>query len=286
MAAAPHRPPTVVYIASLGHSGSTLLDLLIASHDQAIGLGEVKNLSSRPRRRHRKRRLDEIACDCGVSPRRACPLWSALEEGLRRRSGLGLDDLELEDGPDALFHAHNRAFYEAVVEASGAKVVVDSSKSLQRLARLLATPGLELRPIHLTRDPRGVAASHARRGRAWPATLRRWLAYERALPRVLASREILSVHYESLAEQPERVLAQVMEWLGLALQPGQLDWTRHVHHHLAGNPIRRERSAEIRLDDAWRRELGPLARALIPLAARLAGGAPPRGRARSPRAGA
>lgn len=270
MDAAPHAAPTIVYIASLGHSGSTLLDLLIASHDRAIGLGEVKNLSSRPRRRHRKLHLDEIACDCGVAPRRACPFWSALEEDLHRNAGLGLDDLELEDGPDAVFRAHNRAFYEAVVEVSGARVVVDSSKSLHRLGRLLATPGLDLRPIHLRRDPRGVAASHARRGRAWHSTLRRWIAFERTLPRLLAGRDVLHVHYEALCDRPEPVLAQVMEWLGLALQPGQLDWTRHVHHHLAGNPIRRERRAEIRLDDAWRRELGPVPRALIPLAARLA----------------
>lgn len=270
MALAPHAPPTVAYIASLGHSGSTLLDLLISSHDRAIGLGEVKKLSSQPRQRHRKARLDEIACDCGVAPRRACPFWSALEESLRRRAGLGLDDLELENGPDALFHAHNRAFYEAAVEVSGARVVVDSSKSLRRLARLLATPGLDLRPIHLTRDPRGVAASHARRGRAWPTTLRSWIAFERALPRLLAGRDALHVRYETLADRPEPVLAQVMEWLGLALQPGQLDWTRHVHHHLAANPIRRERRAAIRRDDAWRRELGLVPRALIPLAACLA----------------
>ena len=75
-------------------------------------------------------------------------------------------------------------------------------------------------------------------------------------------RDALHVRYESLAERPEAVLALVMEWLGLALEPCQLDWTRHTHHHLAGNPIRRERRAEIRRDDSWRHELGPAARAL------------------------
>lgn len=267
----PESIPRVVYITSLGHSGSTLLDLLLSSHSRMLGLGEVKLLSSRPRELHyRKVSLDERTCDCGHRPRRSCPFWADVERILRRDAGLGLDDLELEVGPDDRFAAHHLAFYRAATEASGARFLVDSSMSRARLARLLALPGLDVRPIHLRRDPRGLAWSHIKRGRPWRKSLRRWLVYERNVPALLEGRDALTIDYETLATRPEAVLREITAWLGLEFEPGQLDWTQHTHHLFGGNPIRRRRDKEIRLDDAWRRELGLVPKLVIPAVARLA----------------
>ena len=41
--------PTIIYITDLGHSGSTLLDLLLDSHTQLISVGELGPLSSKER---------------------------------------------------------------------------------------------------------------------------------------------------------------------------------------------------------------------------------------------
>ena len=40
-----NRPPvTIIYIAGIGHSGSTLLDVLLGSHPDICGVGEIGRL--------------------------------------------------------------------------------------------------------------------------------------------------------------------------------------------------------------------------------------------------
>ena len=255
--------PTIVYITSRGHSGSTLLDVLIGSHSQAVGLGEVEVLSSRDRRWSRADRLDVRACVCGASPTAACPFWQGVEAALRAEAGIGLRELELDSGDREIFRAHNRAFYEAVRRTSGRRLLVDSSKGLDRLAALLAAGVFDVRCIHLVRDPRGVAHSHRRRGRSWIEASRRWISAEMRTRRLLAERSHLRVRYEDLTQEPEPTLTRIMGWLGLPFESAQLDWTRHAHHNIAGNPMLRSREPAIRFDRSWERGLSPFQKAVI-----------------------
>jgi hypothetical protein len=55
---------TLVYIAADSRSGSTLLDLLLGNHDQAISIGELRRLND-----HYNKNL---ACSCNVHIR-ICP---------------------------------------------------------------------------------------------------------------------------------------------------------------------------------------------------------------------
>ena len=55
-----------VYICSAGHSGSTLLDLLLGSHSRIASLGEIDQLS--------KNIALNTLCACG-EPVRSCVLW-------------------------------------------------------------------------------------------------------------------------------------------------------------------------------------------------------------------
>jgi hypothetical protein len=50
----------VAYITSLGHSGSTLLDLMIAAHSRTLNIGEVKSLRRYARRWQLQRQLHHI----------------------------------------------------------------------------------------------------------------------------------------------------------------------------------------------------------------------------------
>ena len=55
-----------VYICSAGHSGSTLLDMLIGSHSKIESLGEITHLP-------KNIALDTV-CGCGI-PVRKCSFW-------------------------------------------------------------------------------------------------------------------------------------------------------------------------------------------------------------------
>lgn len=81
---------TNVFICSAGHSGSTLLDLLLGSHSAAASLGEITQLP--------KNLALNTGCTCGL-PVRECPVWSGVVERLRGEPGF----LDLERNPYALF---------------------------------------------------------------------------------------------------------------------------------------------------------------------------------------
>ena len=209
-----------IYICSAGHSGSTLLDLLIGSHSRIESLGEIAQLS--------KNIALNTTCSCG-QPVRSCPLWlpvlgrlgnelgvDLLEEPyalhmgyirassvidrthqtraylLRRQVVLGLYYLRLHfdwaalDGltrpvVDAI--DNNVRVFEAVRSVAGAGAVVDSSKSYLKALALYRRHPDRVRVILLTRDGRAVMWSNLKRGTNRRDAVRDWSRhYSRALP--------------------------------------------------------------------------------------------------------
>lgn len=256
------RRPEVhlVYVASVTHSGSTLLDLVLGSHSRLLSLGELKVL--RPERRTKLERVLADRCTCGAPDKAACAFWSGVEAGLRETIGGGLRDLNLDHPDPVRFAEQNRALLETAVAVGGTPWLVDSSKSPRRLRRLLAA-GFDVRPVHLTRSPYGVTYSHVRKGRSAAAGALRYVKTRLALGGCLAGRPHVSLRYEDFVAHPARETARVMESLDLAYEPGQLDWTAHPHHNICGNHMRFARTPEIRLDDRWRQGLSPAQKALV-----------------------
>ena len=211
---------TYVYICSAGHSGSTLVDLILGSHSRAASLGELIQLP--------KNIALDTQCTCG-EPVRACKLWSAviarvggelgvdliensyaLQMGyglasavvdheqqtraylLRRKLIIGLLHLELKfgrslRGPAGRLMAqavdNTVRVYDAVCAIGGVDAVVDSSKSYVKGVSLYLRAAEHTRIILLTRDGRGVMWSNIKRGDPRDAAVRAWTnRYERALP--------------------------------------------------------------------------------------------------------
>jgi hypothetical protein len=237
----------VVYVISPSHSGSTLLDLLIASHSRAATAGEVKMLG-----RHRHLPVSERHCMCGVRDLHECALWSKVDQHLKAAHGLCLDDLDLESDNADVFARHNRAFFDGVAAASGRQVLVDSSKSPRRLARLLSLRAIDVRPVQIRRSPLGVVHSQIRKQRPW---LRHTILYGRHLAQAdqaLGRHAAYRLRYEALASDPEATLVPLMHWLGLVFEPRQLDWRSLEHHSVGGNQMRFARDSAIRVDDSWK----------------------------------
>lgn len=70
-------PATVVFIASAGHSGSTLLDLLLANHSSISSAGEMNRLSLH---------APDRVCACG-STVTDCAYWNAVRTVIARTRG-------------------------------------------------------------------------------------------------------------------------------------------------------------------------------------------------------
>jgi len=253
-AALAERRPTLVYIASMSHAGSTLLDLLVSGHSEIVSVGEVKQLVRTPRR---------ARCSCGAESPAACPFWTDVDRRLKGHGAPGLEALDVRGTDPARFSADNLALLKAVGQASGRRFIVDSSKNPRRLAYLLSDGGLDLRVIHLLRHPCGVAFSHARKGRSpvvAAAVQTRKTLYLRWL---LRRTPHLEIRYEQLADAPAATLGRVMGWLGLAMEPGQLDFAGRERHNLGGNRMRFSADSTIARDTRWEVGLTPLQKALV-----------------------
>jgi hypothetical protein len=156
----------------------------------------------------------------------------------------------------------NEAFIRAALAASHKRIFLDATKLHTRVSELRRMPTIELRVIHLVRDPRAFCYSaHRRNGKPFPVLARNWVAVNRAIHRqvdALPTRAWVRVNYESLCRDPARGFAALAEFLGA--EGFRLpDNFRAFPHHIIGNQMRKasDRRTTVELDEKWKNELPP-----------------------------
>jgi hypothetical protein len=302
------RNPQLAYILAASHSGSTLLAMLLGSHPEVCTVGELKATSLGDPAAYR--------CSCGELIR-DCPFWTSVS---RRMAGRGFNfdvtdartnidagvdryvrrllaplarggvaeiarDLALALDPSwhrhlRNFQAVNTALVQSLLEETGKRVVVDSSKIGIRLKYLLRNPELDIRVIRLVRDGRAVtltytdpaeyadAVNPARRGGGSGASrdderiplqqaAREWRRSNEEAAALLASlppERQLTLSYEELCGSPAAAVGRVFRFLGVAEQTDLAGW-RARPHHVVGNGMRFDDSTDVRLDERWRAAL-------------------------------
>ncbi|MDR7279337.1 hypothetical protein J2S41_006115 [Catenuloplanes atrovinosus] len=178
------------------------------------------------------------------------------------------------------------AVYEAAALVAGAEVVVDSSKHSALAHCLRWSPALDLRVVHVIRDPRGVAYSWTKavdrpetdgaeqmtRYSAGRSALL-WAGHNAAFG-LLARRGVPTarLRYEALLADPRTELHRIARHAGLPLRDEDLAFLSpdgraaelRTGHSAAGNPMRfTVGRVPLRRDDAWREALPPRQRALV-----------------------
>ena len=146
----------------------------------------------------------------------------------------------------------------ACLEEAGARVFVDATKTPRRISEVAAVSELELRVLHLVRDPRGYVASAKRRlGVSVRVATTVWCRVNRDVLRRAASCGVpyLLVPYEALCARVEGVLRGIDEFLAAGGQNTAA--TEPLEHHVIGNEarLREWRYTDVKLDERWRTEL-------------------------------
>ncbi|ROP44029.1 sulfotransferase [Pseudokineococcus lusitanus] len=303
------EPVVVLLVAGSGRSGSTLLASATGQLPGAFCAGELRYLWSRGA-------VEDHRCGCGRAFS-ACPVWSAVLAEVRRahpdldpaalaarlRARLRVRRLPavllrraagrrpLARHPDDAVLAD---LYRATARVTGARVVVDPSKLPTYGLLLEGLPDVDLRVVHLVRDPRATAWSWQRRKPTRdvpgeetlmprPGLLRStalwalWNAAAAAWWPPRAGRAV-RVRYTDLVARPEAALAAVARVADLPddgvaggdapLVRRGADGVPQVHlaptHTVAGNPDRHGSGAvALREDDEWRTRMPRGPRAVV-----------------------
>lgn len=281
-------PTNVISIVGEGHSGSTLLDLILGSHPQVVSVGEADALES-------ERRLGE-ACACGETLD-ACELWGpVLERFDRHLASSPLSEKEITTLGSAIrgrgrrlryragilatmylpIHRAARLFgaltpamyqralqtqrlYDIVREETGRPVVVDSSKSVNRFRLLHALEPRRNKAIFLTRDGRAFVAGNLKREHLGPAaSAKEWQftnSYTRRMLRAVPKSAYLHVRYEELCREPEAAVRRICTFVGIEFDESMLHFRERRSHNVGGNRMRLGGSDEIVEDVKWRQAL-------------------------------
>ena len=280
----------VLYVAGTGRSGSTLLARVLDRAPGVFAAGELRYVWQRGL-------LEDRVCGCGEQFSQ-CAFWSEVTH--RAFAGRDVDARRVVDtqrgltrlrhvprmltvggqeAPAAYLETLSR-LYRAVAEVSGCELVVDSSKLPSYGFVLGHVPDLDVRFVHLVRDPRGAAYSWSRMktqpdsdgGMQRMSVLKSsslWLAWNASAPRLFRDpTRYCLVRYEDLVARPRDVVDQILAFAGHdgvgTPFVGERTVSLERSHTVAGNPNRLEAGhVELREDQAWTTAMGRPQRALV-----------------------
>jgi hypothetical protein len=269
------EPVRVLYVGGLSHSGSTVVARVLGEVEGLFAAGEAYALSERIANGDR--------CGCGELLAE-CPFWSAvlrsafpdgdalprLRTERRWIHGRTLPSLVAGRDRDRLgaYRADLVRLYRAIAAESGCRVVVDSSKSPTYAYILDRTPEVELRGVHLVRDPRATSYSwsvdphfHRTRGPAFGA---RWTLWNLELEALAARRpgRFVRLRLEDFVREPVAETRRVLSVVGA--EDAELPFVdgRSVrlpgHHMVEGHSSRFDTGVvPIRASTTWERALSP-----------------------------
>lgn len=282
----------VVFIMTMGHSGSSLLAVILGSHPKCFSVGELKVFSRHYQNRD-KLHLDCVSCDS--------EFWEKTfgEEGLKKLS-LGLGEKRINKYIPLKIDKEIRSWfkkdlifnpYSLMFNKLNKDIIIDSSKyplwiEKRMNAKEFTQGRIEAYLVYLIRDGRAVINSLFRKypdndievvSQDWVKKLKERNVFFKQFP----SERKIKISYEELASNPQETTEKICQLLGVEFTPNMLNYWEYEHHDLSGNDgtyslIRRYQGKElikktqllhgkyyqehdlgIKLDLRWQRELDP-----------------------------
>lgn len=282
----------IACITSIGHSGSTLVGMLLNQFPEMTAVGEISNLrrfTADPDRR----------CACGVLVRE-CEFWQSVEAELRdrlRKPSLTLGEFAQQPEPkttafryvpalsevlmiagsptlwrygsqltaqgrrEFAFGENAIPVYEAVAASRDTPIVVASTATTHMKLVYLADPR-RFRSLHVVRDGRGWTCSLMRRENVgMEFAVRLWVRRHwntKVLMRSIPARQRMRLRYEDLCLDPAGTMDEVARFLDVSTRLADFELRKSEFHGLGGNPMRFDyKQSTVQLDEKWRTEISP-----------------------------
>ena len=219
----------IIYVIGSGRSGTTLLDILLGNQAGVFSGGELTRYALR----------HGVPTGFDDQPERTA-FWRAFTQDFAADLDFDhteslINDFEYYNLKGGLANRHRQAeyrqfwhaFFDALFDRIEERIVVDSSKYPKRALQLAQTlPGseYELCYIYIKRNPIGVVKSFAKTDVYIPP--KHWLnaniyyflsnlMCERAVRTLRKQHSVISITYERLVSEPQRVLDELGEAVGV-----------------------------------------------------------------------
>ena len=279
----------VVYLTGFWFSGATILGRALKSSEQAIYVGEIRDYWTKGLGKNEP-------CSCGVSFNE-CNFWQEVtEEYIKsfpsddmKKISKDLSELEktknyfklrksIKNNDDNhvgqlvdTYLKHTEKLYECISKVSGKNIIVDSSRLPGRLLALSLSTKIEIFPIYIIRDPRGVTNSLIKKdirnnGEIRNSTFKHILTWnvKNLLSldsvKILNSKDTLYLGYKNFTKKPAQVLEKIKKILNCTLnyeeENGKVSLYLEPGHVFTGNRSRHDTGKiTITEDTKWKKEL-------------------------------
>ncbi|MCF6185033.1 MAG: sulfotransferase [Bacteroidales bacterium] len=227
----------VIYIAGLGHSGSTILDMALGCHSKIVGLGEIYAVFNK---KNPDALFKNSTCSCGEKGK-DCDFWKDLQE--------------ISSSENSTKKKYKKLISVFTKKYGKDMILLDSSKNSYPYLKFL-NKKYDLRVIYLTRDFRNWTYSRFERtGKPMIFLALRWFLENKKLLFVLKKYKInkMSVGYEELALYPEFILKKISAFVNVEFSENMLNPDNTNSHIINGNISRidKEKRTGFFYDSRW-----------------------------------
>jgi Sulfotransferase family len=284
------QPTRVIYISGSGRSGTTVLNDILDTINGVSAFGEIWGTWSSALD------LDHL-CGCGLRFAE-CAVWSDVAGEHISREAIKETEEQLmatcqirrvwsasnlrEEEDLVAFSKAVGGVYRSLATATGADTIVDSSKTTAFALLAGSDSSVDMRIVHIIRDPRAVVASWSKQkaveygthvasldARKLSGILRRWIFFNTVgLWRLKRRYPTLVIKMEDLVADPAstldavRVFADVDQSTQIVNDDGSI--TIGGAHSVSGNPGRfAEGPTQLRAPETWRTSLPLWKRTLV-----------------------
>ncbi len=279
----------LIYILGAGHSGSTLIDMILGSNSNVFSVGELAFYSHYLEKiPHKKLGTNaDYVCTCGKVAGK-CPFWSKVHKDFRNSRPIIknrghidtykiflniLNPLEHFIRFNVNIGKNKQIFNHVCIEAKKIKpqlsYIVDSSKDPRRLYELLNDPlmrDVDLKVIYMVRDAFSYLNSFKKdtrnikglANRSIFMTIGEWVGVHTAC-RVMLRKynpKFLTIKYLDFASDPFRVISDVYKFLEIGPTKSVSNILEEInkskYHNLQGNVLRFHKVKSIVPDMSWK----------------------------------
>ena len=257
----------IIFICSLEHSGSTILNLFLGQHSKIIPIGEVSNSSAKLKKFDKHKRI----CACGKCLD-DCEYWGKV---IRKNEQNPPTSAEME-------YEHLLNVFSEIYDDS--MIICDESKQIASLAHLKARADVQLKVIYLIKDIRSYLTSQSYKSQkklgrklSFSAHLnaaQSWYNSNKKILRFLDEQKLsyIQLGYEEFCLYPDETTRLVFDFLNLEPPVNTAMLEKENCHIAFGNRMRRNpvKSARLYYDNRWfRNTTSHIVYAAMPWAKRL-----------------